>query len=75
MSKKRKKYKDRQEGKKTENKREGGRGHWADYYNSPQNFIITFALTTFVTVLNSYWLVHYVECPNVLTTNYNLQKG
>ena len=25
--------------------------------------------------MNFNWLVHYVECPNVLTTNCNLQKG
>ena len=43
-----------------------GRGHWAVYYTSQQPWGL---------LLNFYWLVHLVECLNVLTTNCNQQKG
>ena len=32
-------------------------------------------LKTLGTFINDNWLVHEVECPNVSTTNRNLQKG
>ena len=48
---------------------EGGRGQWALYYTSPQSLTITLDL------VNLDWLVSYVECSNVPTTNWNLQKG
>ena len=48
---------------------QGGRGHWVVYYTITVNHS-----TTLGPFLNFYWLVHYVECPNVITNNCNLQK-
>ena len=57
----------------------GYRGQWAVYYTGPQSFMITFsyslALQLWGLLLKFDWLVHQVECPNVSTTNYKLQKG
>ena len=54
-------------------------GQWAVYYISPQGFfLITFlyvGVTTLGTLMNFDWLVYYVECTNVLTNNFRLQKG
>ena len=54
------------------------RGQLAVFYTSPKSFIITFFLfvgvTTFGTSVNFDCFVHKVECSNVLTTNFNLQK-
>ena len=47
-----------------------GWGHWAVYYTGPQSFTV-FLFSDFITLrilLNFDWLVHKVECPNVLTT-------
>ena len=40
---------------------QGGRGHWAGYYTSPQSFNIVFlfvGLTTLGTVVNFDWFVY-----------------
>ena len=47
----------------------GEGGHWVVYYTITTNYS-----TTLGTFLNFAWLVHYVECPNVITNNCNLQK-
>ncbi len=57
-----------------------GRGHWAVYYPSPQSFKICFLIRWHniigeLILLNFYWLIHLVECPNVSTANCDLQKG
>ena len=58
---------------------QGGRGHWVVYYTSPQSLIISFSYSLaqqrWGLLLNFDWLPLYVQCPNVLTTNCNLQKG
>ena len=45
----------------------------------PDRFLVTFSifvgLRTLGTFKNFYWLVYLDECLNVLTTNFNLQKG
>ena len=53
----------------------GGRGHSTIYYTSLQSFLITsYILILRGLLLNFNWLVHYIECPNVSTTNCNIQK-
>ena len=58
---------------------QGGREHWFDYYTSPQSFMITFSYQLpqqlWDILFNFGCLVHLVECPNISTTNCNLQKG
>ena len=59
---------------------QGGSGHWAGYSTGPHCFIIMFSYSKLTQQLwgltfNFDWLVHKVECPNVFTTNCNLQKG
>ena len=50
-------------------------GQWAIYYSSPQSFIIMFSYSfTSVTLVNFDWLVQLIECLNISTTNFNLQK-
>ncbi len=49
----------------------GGRRQWAVYYTSPKSFTIIFSWGL---VLNFDCLAHKVECPNVSTTNCNLQR-
>ena len=47
---------------------QGGRGHWAVYFTSPQSFIVTFSFSLakqlWGFLLNFDWLVFEVECPN-----------
>ena len=51
-------------------------GQWAGYYTGPQSIIIEVFffvdLTILGTVVNFDWLVHLVDCLNVLTNNCNL---
>ena len=58
---------------------QGGMGHCAVYYTSPQRFVITFscmlAQQLWGLSLDFNWLVNQVKCPNVSTTNYNLLGG
>ena len=53
-------------------------GLWAVYYTSPQSLIITFSYSLakqpWGFLLNFDWSVHLDECPNVSTTNNNLQN-
>ena len=51
----------------------GGMGHWNIYYTSPQSFLFVDLTTHFYSI--SIGLVHLVKCPNVSTSNCNLQKG
>ena len=48
---------------------QGGRGHWAAYYTSPQSFINMFStlLDKQILGLGFDWLVHLLDCPNVST--------
>ncbi len=39
------------------------------------NVFLFVGLTNLGTLLNFDWLIHQVECLNVSTTNFNLQKG
>ena len=54
-------------------------GHWAVYSTSPQSQKLTFshslAQQTQGPFIEFDWLVHLFVCPNVLTTNCNLQMG
>ena len=58
---------------------QGGRGHLAVFYTSPLSFLksifLFVGLQLWGLLLNFDWFVHQVKCLNVLTTNYNLQKG
>ena len=50
------------------------RGQWAVNYTSHQSFLIFLSFLNLNLFMNFDCLVHWVECPNVSTTNCNLQK-
>ena len=57
---------------------QGGMGHWAVYYTSPQSFIMfsySFGSTTLGT-FNEFWLIGAISWVSIpLTTNCNRKKG
>ena len=47
--------------------------HW--FLKSYNNVSLLVGSTTLGTLVNFDWLLHKIECPNVSTTNANLQNG